>query len=93
MALSFHLAFRIVENVYRGPSNMNELVNDRAKDETHPIPNKTEFLLAIYQLEEIGLLFRYRSNDGIRYSRTEEGEAFYNHYRVMEEKTWPKFLL
>ncbi|RDX02958.1 DUF3116 family protein [Listeria kieliensis] len=92
MRLPFEVAFQIIENVYRGSSNMNELINDRARNGGSALANKTDFLLAVYQLEEVGLLFRYRSNDGIRYIRTEEGETFYAHYQKVNQEDWPKFL-
>ncbi|WP_244964420.1 DUF3116 family protein [Listeria aquatica] len=92
MRLPFEVAFQIIENVYQGSSNMNELINDRARNGGSALKNKTEFLLAVYELEELGLLFRYRSNDGIRYSRSEKGEAFYHRYREMKQEDWPDFL-
>ncbi|EIA19545.1 DUF3116 family protein [Listeria fleischmannii] len=93
MKISFNLAFRIIENIYKTESNLLELVNDRSKFGRKNLPNKTDFLWTIYQLEEAGYVFRYNSNHGIRYGRTEKGDFIYKKYKDLPVSKWPEFFI
>ncbi|WP_244169947.1 MULTISPECIES: DUF3116 family protein [Listeria] len=92
LEMPFNLAFKIIENVYKSESNIHELVNDRSKSGRMNLPSKTDFLWTIYQLEEAGYVFRYHSNHGIRYSRTEKGDLLYEKYKDVPPNEWPEFL-
>lgn len=90
--LNVELAYKILENVDRTMSNMNELVNDRAKTEDNKI-NKNEFLLTLYLLEKNDYLLRYQSEGKIRYFRTEKGERIFERYAALPKEKWPKTII
>ncbi len=92
LEIPFGLAYKIIENIYKSESNIHELINDRSKSRKQTLPSKTDFLWTIYHLEEAGYVFRYHSNQGIRYGRTEKGDLFYEKYRDVPPNEWPELL-
>ncbi|WP_163652663.1 DUF3116 family protein [Listeria sp. PSOL-1] len=87
--LNVELAYKILENVDKTMSNMNELVNDRPKTRDDKI-NKNEFLLTLYFLEKNNYLLRYQSEGKIRYFRTEKGQRIFERYAGLPKEKWPK---